>query len=85
MTGDFERAGLFRYERSDLFSIDPAEAEKRQRATELRRRDGGALSIQVLLINSELGSGDKAKQSVLLLRQCDHRRGARARLPRTLY
>jgi predicted nucleic acid-binding protein len=29
-------------------SIDPAEAEKRRRATELLRRDDGALSIQVL-------------------------------------
>ena len=29
-------------------SIDPTEAEKRQRATELLRRDDGALSIQVL-------------------------------------
>lgn len=28
--------------------IDPAEAEKRRRATELLRRDDGALSIQVL-------------------------------------
>jgi hypothetical protein len=48
MTGDFERAGLFRYERSDLFNTDPAEADKRQRANELLRRDDGALSIQVL-------------------------------------
>ena len=29
-------------------SIDPVEAEKRRRATELLRRDDGALSIQVL-------------------------------------